>query len=74
MGCTALVVWIGAPIAQRLIGRLATVVMAALFLLALGGALIIHEPSYSRRTRRVRLGVVFGSIGIMIMVARLGTR
>jgi hypothetical protein len=69
LGCAAFMVWIGVPLAERLIGRPATLVFLALSLLALGGGLIIQEPSYSRRTRRLRLCAVFGSIGLMIILS-----
>lgn len=65
----ALIVWIGVPVAIRFLGLPGAVMMAALSLLVLGGVLIVHEPDYSRRTRRVRLGVVFGLIGAIIVVA-----
>jgi hypothetical protein len=72
--CAGLAVWIGAPLAERLIGRQATMVTVALSLLALSGTLIIHEPRYSPRTRRARLCTVFGSIAAMIMLAWLTPR
>ena len=62
-------IWIVAPVAIQILGRRATLMVLALSMLALGGTLIIHEPSYSPRTRRVRLCVVFGSIGAMIALA-----
>lgn len=64
-----LTVWVGAPICARLLGEMATLAVLGLSLLALGGMLITHEPSYSSRTRRVRLCAVFGSIGAMIGLA-----
>lgn len=65
----ALMVWVGAPLAERIVGKPATLLILALFLLALGGTLIIHEPSYSPRTRGVRLCAVFGSIATMILLS-----
>lgn len=65
-----LVIWIGVPFAVRLVGSLVTLVAIALTLVVVGGVLIIHEPGYTRRTRRLRLCAVFGSIGAMIVVAR----
>ena len=67
--CGALMVWIGVPIAQRLVGGPATLMILALSLLALGGTLIIHEPSQSPRTRRARLCALFALIGVMIVVS-----
>ena len=65
--CCALTVWVGVPAALTLVGTEATLIVVAVSLVALGGALIIHEPSYSRRTRRARVVVVFGSIAAMIV-------
>ena len=70
----AVIFWIGVPVAQRLIGKLATLATAAVFLVALGGMLIIHEPAYSRKMRRWRLGLVFGAISLMTAGALLGGR
>ena len=51
-------------------GGRAYVLMAgcAVSLVALGGVTIIHEPTYSARTRRRRLAAVFASIVLMIGV------
>lgn len=65
-----LMIWIGIPFAVRVVGALVTLVAIALTLLSVGGVLIIHEPGYTRTTRRLRLCAVFGSIGTMIVVAR----
>jgi hypothetical protein len=67
--CAALSVWIGFPLARAWLGTSATLLMIALSFLALGGALIIHEPKYSPRTRRARLGTIFASIATMILAA-----
>ncbi len=67
--CVALTFWIITPLVIRLIGESATLILLGLSLLALGGTLIIHEPTYSPRTRRARLGAVFGSIGATIVVS-----
>lgn len=67
----AMTVWVVAPLTERLVGRPAGLVMLGLLLLALGGTLIIHEPSYSPRTRGVRLCLVFGSIGTMMILSSL---
>lgn len=67
----AMTVWVVAPLTERLVGRPAALVMLGLLLLALGGTLIIHEPSYSPRTRGVRLCLVFASIGTMMILSSL---
>lgn len=69
--CAALTAWIGAPVMLSLMGTTATLVMLALSMIALGGLLIIYEPAYSLRTRRIRLLVIFGSISTMILLAAL---
>jgi hypothetical protein len=69
MICAALSVWIGLPLARAWLGTSVTLLMIALSFLALGGALIIHEPKYSPRTRRARLGTIFASIATMILAA-----
>ena len=71
LGCAALAVWIGEPVAEHLVGRLGALVLLGLFLLAMGGALIIHEPDYSPARRRVRLCAVFASIGAMVALFAL---
>lgn len=65
--CCALTVWVGVPAALMLVGAEATLILVAVSLVALGGALIIHEPGYSRRTRAARVFAVFGSIAAMIV-------
>ena len=69
--CAALVIWVAAPVAKWLTGRPATLLILGLALLALGGTLIIHDPSHSPRTQRARLCAVFGSIVAMITLAWL---
>ncbi len=69
MVCAAISVWIGFPLVRAWLGTSATLLMIALSFLALGGALIIHEPKYSPRTRRARLGTIFASIATMILAA-----
>ncbi len=69
--CAAITIWIGVPVMMKLVGVSATLVMLALSLLAIGGLLIIHEPTYSQRTRRLRLWGVYGSIAVMIILASL---
>lgn len=68
LGCAALAAWIVTPALSSLLGGPETLMVLALALIALGGTLIIHEPGYSVRTRRIRLGAVFASIGAMILV------
>lgn len=63
---SALLVWIGVPFAGRLVGYPRCLVGVGVLMLALGGALIIHEPGYSPRARRFRLAMVFASIGLMV--------
>ncbi len=69
--CAVFVIWVAAPVAERLTGRPATLLILALSLLALGGTLIIHDPSRSPRTQRARLCAVFGPIAAMITLAWL---
>jgi hypothetical protein len=52
----------------------ATLAGIAISLVALGGTTIIHEPTYSRRTRRRRLAAVFASIALMIFVLPIAGR
>ena len=65
--CSAVVVWVGSPVTIHYLGRRAALAALALFMVALGGTLIIHEPSCSVRTRRMRLCAVFGAIALMIL-------
>jgi thiol:disulfide interchange protein len=69
-----LTVWVVSPVCVQFLGRPATLALIALTLLALGGMLVIHEPSYSRRTRRLRLVAIFGSIGAMTVLSLLPPR
>ncbi|MCH7885301.1 MAG: hypothetical protein IIC01_08630 [Planctomycetes bacterium] len=69
LACAGFTIWLGAPRVARWMGEPATLVLLALSLLALGGMLIIHEPSYSPATRRVRLWAVFASVGMMILAS-----
>ncbi len=66
LACAAMILWLAAPAAIRLFGSPPTLVLLALLLLALGGLLLIHEPSYSPLKRRARLCVVFAALGVMI--------
>ncbi len=67
----AVVVWLAAPLLCGVLNTPAIAALAALGFLAIGGLLIIHEPDYSPRTRRVRLCAVFGLIGAMITAVKL---
>ncbi len=62
----ALMVLLGGPLAMGVLGERATLMLLALFLIALGGTLIIHEPGYSPQVRRARLCAVFAAIATMI--------
>ena len=65
VGC-AFVVWLCAPAVGPLFSRYPAQAGSALFLLALGGTLIVHEPVSSLRTRVIRVGAVFCAIALMI--------
>ena len=65
--CSAVVVWVGAPVTIHCLGERAALATLAIFMVALGGTLVIHEPTCSTRTRRVRLWAVFGAIALMIL-------
>lgn len=67
--CAGVCVAVVAPLAEHLLGKVASLVMLALSLVALGGILIIHDPLSSTRTRRLRLVAVFGTITAMIVAA-----
>lgn len=49
----------------RSVGTYAGLVAVSLVLVGVGGALIIHEPTYPRKTRRRRLGVILVAIVFM---------
>lgn len=65
IGC-AFVVWVGAPVVGHVLSGRTAQAASALFLLALGGTLIVHEPTSSLRTRAIRVSAVFCAIAIMI--------
>jgi len=65
----AMLLWLGIPFAIHILGKTASLAGVALTLLALGGSLVIHEPSYSPLTRRIRLLGIFGVVGVMILLA-----
>jgi len=66
---SALVILFAIPRIADTFAAPASLAMLAMLLLALGGALIIHEPDYSPRTRRVRLCAVLGAMAGMILIA-----
>jgi len=66
--CSALLVWFGEPVAEHLTGGLLAFVLLVLCLLGLGGVLIIYEPNYSLRSRRIRLCAVFACISAIIAI------
>lgn len=68
VGFGALVVWVGAPAMVSLLGGATSFALLALSLVAVGGMLIIHEPHYSRRTRRARLCGVFAAIAFTVLL------
>lgn len=61
--------WLLLPWTVRWVGEAAALAAAALSLLALGGTLIIHDPAFSPRTRRIRLAFIFAAVGAMIALA-----
>jgi len=63
--CAAFSAWFAAPLAVRVFGYTAALMMLALSLVALGGILIIHEPGSAPAARRVRLTLVFGSMAAL---------
>jgi len=69
--CAAFTWLVGAPLAVRLFGPTAALMMLALSLVALGGTLIIHEPVGPPRTRRVRLWGLSLSLATMIVLSLL---
>jgi len=69
LAASALVVWVVAPIGQRLFSTRTSIMAASLLLLAHGGVLMINEPTMSARTRMIRVGAVFGLITAMIGLA-----
>ena len=66
---SALVILFAIPRITDIFAAPASLAMLAMLLLALGGALIIHERDYSPRTRRVRLCAVLGAMAGMILIA-----
>ncbi|MFQ5590044.1 MAG: hypothetical protein ACE5HE_02665 [Phycisphaerae bacterium] len=66
---SALVTCVFAPLLTRAFTGPSLLAMLALAQTALGGALILREPGYSRRTRRARLCCVFASLVGMCLLA-----
>ena len=64
LAAAAVVIFLLTPLVPAF-GTYAGQVAVSLVLVGVGGALIIHEPTYLRNTRRLRLGMVFGSIVLM---------
>jgi hypothetical protein len=59
---------VGVPFAAQVTGESTALMVLALSLLTLGGALILHEPGYATRTKRFRLYAVFGCIGAVLVL------
>lgn len=69
--CGAVTILVAAPIATYLFREPATLMLLSMSLIALGGLLVIHEPSYTPQVRRARLGTVFGSVAAMILLGSM---
>jgi hypothetical protein len=67
---SALMALVAIPWMQRTFAPPAALAALAMFLLAMGGVLIGHEPEYSPRTRRMRLLAVLGAIATVIVIAQ----
>lgn len=70
--CAAFSVWVTGPLAIRLFGRPATIIMVALSLVAVGGTLVIHDSADSPQRRRRRILLVFACLSLMILLVLLG--
>jgi len=68
--CAGATAWLTAPLAIRLFGDPAALFMLAISLFALGGILIIQEPNDAVVPRRIRLGAIFASIALLMLLAR----
>ena len=71
--CAGLTLLLGAPLAVHFFGPTATLIMLAVSLIALGGTLVIHDPVGSPQTRRVRLALLFVSMGTVLLLSLLPT-
>jgi len=69
--CSAVTVIVAAPLATHFVGQPPTLMLLSMSLIAVGGLLVIYEPSYTPRVRRARLGAVFGSVAAMILLGSL---
>ncbi|UCG15825.1 MAG: hypothetical protein JSV19_11075 [Phycisphaerales bacterium] len=63
-GVSAAFLFVLAPTVVAL-GTYASIAAAALTLVALGGVLVIHEPTYPRGVRHVRVAAVFAAVGVL---------
>lgn len=70
--CCAITIGVTSPLVVHYLGTPPTLILVSLTLVALAGTLIIHDPEVSTRTRTVRLGAVFGILGLMIATAYWG--
>ena len=70
----ALAAWLLGPLCVHLLGVSGASALVALSLLATGGILIIHEPDYSVRARRVQLSAVLVSVAIVTVLLRYAPR
>jgi hypothetical protein len=66
--CASILMWFGEPVANHLAGRLLSFAFLAICLLGLGGVLIVYEPDYTLRSRRIRLFAVFACLGTMLAI------
>jgi hypothetical protein len=62
-------VWIGVPFVVDLFGSPTSLAVLVILMLGLGGVLIIHEPTCSKRTRRARLGAVVALVTLIGVLA-----
>lgn len=67
--CAAATVMFAVPLAVYFFREPATLMLLSMSLIALGGLLVIYEPSYAPRVRRARLKAVYGSLAAMILLA-----
>ena len=66
----ALAAWLIGPLCMHLLGVSGASALVALSLLATGGILIIHEPDYTARARRVQLSGVLVSVAVVTVLLR----
>ena len=70
----ALAVWLIGPLCAHVLGVSGASALVALSLLALGGILIVHEPDYTVRARRVQLWAVLISVAVVTVLLRYAPR